>query len=88
MDNLRCSYEALTGESIPEGLDGWMKNKPFTIGVIRTNLVSELGLSRKRADEVAKLLFDQLPRDEGSKSAPTSDLKASFAEISKTLASI
>jgi HK97 family phage prohead protease len=81
MDSLRDAYEALTGERVPDGLIGWTKAAPITLRAIRTTLVDELGLSRKRADDIAKLLFGSLPRDEGSTRAPAADTKSALDEM-------
>lgn len=81
MDSLRDAYEALTGERVPDGLVGWTKSAPITLRAIRTNLVEELGLSRKRADEIAKRLFGSLPRDEGSTRANHADTKSVLSDF-------
>lgn len=74
MERLRLAYKALTGDSIPEDVTGWVKSA--TIGGIRTKLVDELGLSRKKADDLAKSLFETLPRDEAGKSATDANVKS------------
>jgi len=79
MDSIREAYEALTGDGVPDGLLGWTKNA--SIGGIRTILVKELGLSRKRADDTAKLLYGSLPRDEGSTQATVANTKSALDDF-------
>jgi HK97 family phage prohead protease len=84
MNHLQDAHAALTGDRVPDGVTGWTKSA--TIGGIRTILVKELGLSRKRADDVAKLLFGSLPRDEGSNQANHVGTKDAVKALSAQLA--
>lgn len=80
MDSLRDAYEALTGERVPDGLVGWTKSA-FTIRGVQTFLREELGLSHARASDVAKRLFDKLPRDEGSAKATAAGTKSALDDL-------
>lgn len=85
MDSLRCAYEALTGERVPDGLVGWTKTA-FTIRGVQTMLREELGLSHTKASDIAKRLICRLPRDEGStKATPAADTKSALEQISASV---
>lgn len=87
MNAMQEAYEALTGDAVPDGLDGWIKSIP-TMREIERMLREEFRLSRSQASAVAERRFKpSTPRDEGKDDqAVQAERKAAVSELSASLA--
>lgn len=84
MDHLRGSFQALTGERVPDGLDGWAKSVPHLREIERV-LREEGKLSHSRATAVAKRLVEAAPRDGGSDPANRPEAKSALTDLGGAL---